>query len=285
MSKIEKFKHRRNQYHKRSTKRFSLDVNLKGFLCSCNNREKDCIREAYNLLNKYADKLYPPPPVKDVSTEDPSTDVADDLKKELEDLKSSAHEEKKFQVLESGAKNFLFIKTTVDDPVLLAENIVKDIDSTKTQQTKFLLRLIPIETTCKAYMKDMVSAFSPLVGKYFKDQTRSFSVIYNHRNNDSLDREEIIKTIAEAVLKTGNNKVDLKTPDVSIVIEVIRGFALIGVVPGFFKYKKYNLIAIAEQSEEKSQNEDVDKEIEKGVKLEENTEKSNQESAQPEVCE
>nr|CAH7741688.1 unnamed protein product [Callosobruchus chinensis] len=248
------------------------DVNLKGFLCSCNNREKDCVREAYNLLNKYADKLYPPPPpVKDVQTEELSTDVADDLKKELEDLKSSAVEEKKFQVVESGARNFLFIRTTVDDPVLLAENIVKDIDATRMQQTKFLLRLIPIETTCKAYMKDIVSAFTPLVDKYFKDQTRLFSVIYNHRNNDSLDREEIIKTIAEAVFKAGNNKVDLKTPEVSIVIEVIRGFALIGVVPGFFKYKKYNLIAIAEQGEEKSQNENADMEIKDRIEIGDNT--------------
>lgn len=41
-------------------KRMDLFVKpgLKGFLCTCNGYEKDCIRESYNLLNEYADKLY-----------------------------------------------------------------------------------------------------------------------------------------------------------------------------------------------------------------------------------
>ena len=33
---------------------------MKGFLITCNNREKEAVKEAYNLLNEYADKLYGP---------------------------------------------------------------------------------------------------------------------------------------------------------------------------------------------------------------------------------
>ena len=41
-------------------KRLMLECGMKGFLCTCNFREKDCVREAYNLLNEYAEKVYGP---------------------------------------------------------------------------------------------------------------------------------------------------------------------------------------------------------------------------------
>lgn len=50
------FSHQGNDFKRR--KRLSLECGMKGFLCTCNFREKDCVREAYNLLNEYADKLY-----------------------------------------------------------------------------------------------------------------------------------------------------------------------------------------------------------------------------------
>lgn len=34
-----------------------LEAGLKGFLCTCNFREKECVRESYNLLNEYADRF------------------------------------------------------------------------------------------------------------------------------------------------------------------------------------------------------------------------------------
>lgn len=45
--------------HKKGSK---LEPGLVGFLCTCNGkfREKDCLREAYNILNEFADELYGP---------------------------------------------------------------------------------------------------------------------------------------------------------------------------------------------------------------------------------
>lgn len=36
-----------------SRKRKNLEVGMKGFLCTCNIHERDCVREAYNILNEY----------------------------------------------------------------------------------------------------------------------------------------------------------------------------------------------------------------------------------------
>ena len=35
-----------------------LSPGLTGFLCTCNDRERECVIEAYNILNEYADQMY-----------------------------------------------------------------------------------------------------------------------------------------------------------------------------------------------------------------------------------
>ena len=37
-----------------------LDSGMKGFLVTCNKYERETVREMYNVLNEYADKLYGP---------------------------------------------------------------------------------------------------------------------------------------------------------------------------------------------------------------------------------
>lgn len=149
-----------------------MDVNLKGFFCTCNTREKDCIKEAYNILNKYADKLYYTKPVESEKKEE---SIEDELKNELAELRSATTKDvKRFQVVDSGAKNIVFITTKLDDPVALAESIVADIDETKLTQTRFLIRLVPIEIICKAYINDIENAVSTLAEKYFKDSPKVF---------------------------------------------------------------------------------------------------------------
>lgn len=39
---------------------WKLEPGIKGFLVSCNSNERGAVRDAYNLLNEYADKLYGP---------------------------------------------------------------------------------------------------------------------------------------------------------------------------------------------------------------------------------
>lgn len=238
-------------YFKKGQKRvkYSLEPNLKGFLCSCNNREKECVKESYNILNRYADTLFGSEDAKEPPTVD--EDIEDELVNELDNLKSQSNEPKsrRFQVVESGAKNFLFIRTTLEDPIKLAETIVSDIAENKQQLTRFLIRLVPIEVTCKAYIKDIENSIEPLLTKHFKEKSQSFSIVFNHRNNNSLSKDEVIKVVADKVSAIrADHKVNLKEAEVSIVIEVIRNMALIGVVPNFLKYKKYNLHMLCDDS-------------------------------------
>lgn len=245
MSKVNKAKFKR--YGNKRSRNSCLDINMKGFLCSCNNREKECVSEAYNLLNKYADQRNKEEETSPIMNKIEDHDVQDDLLKELSSLKSEK-KSKPFQLVESGAKNLLFIKTTLDNPVELALKIVSDISETKNQQTKFLIRLVPVEITCKAYIQDIENTFKTLAEKYFKHEAKTFSIAYNYRNNNNLQRDEVIKTIATVITQVrSDNKVDLKSPELVVIVEVIKGIVLLSVIPDYFKYKKFNLLALTEK--------------------------------------
>ncbi|XP_018319232.1 THUMP domain-containing protein 1 homolog [Agrilus planipennis] len=235
---------RKHKYYGVPAKRNKgVEVGLKGFLCSCNFKENECVKESYNILNHYVDTFFVD---KNESQESENTAETEDvLAAELAYLRER---HKRFQVLDSGAKNFLFIKTTLENPVEIVQKIVEDIISTKQQISRYLLRLIPVEAVSKAYVEDIVKSLTPLLQNHFKDSDKSFSVIYNHRNNDGLSRDALIKEIASSInLLNPNCKVDLNNPELSVLVEVIRGYAFLAIIPNFIKYKKFNLISLSQE--------------------------------------
>ena len=89
-----------------------------------------------------------------VETEGTENVIEDELDKEKEVLKAQANKDeskRRFQVIESGIQNVLFVRTTIEDPVGLVTEILKEIADTNTQKSRHLIRLIPIQKTCKAF--------------------------------------------------------------------------------------------------------------------------------------
>ncbi|KAI4468897.1 thump domain containing protein 1-related [Holotrichia oblita] len=188
-----------------------------------------------------------------------SKDIEAELQDEIASLKSDnqevKHSERLFQVIESGAKNFLFIRAKVVDPVALASSIVEDIAATKQLQTRHLIRLVPVEITCKAYIDNIKKACSELLERHFKDSAKTFSIVYNHRNNNTsnLTRDVVITQIANLVNEYRNDHVvDLTNAEVTIVVEVIKSIALLAVIPKYLFYKKFNLHAIGNKNDTQS---------------------------------
>ncbi|CAH3828346.1 THUMP domain-containing protein 1 homolog [Pieris brassicae] len=242
------FRKRRNKYF--------LEPGFRGFFCTCNFREKDCVKEMYNLLNEYAGKLYPevdgPPPVALADREDRTdsdseseTDIGDLLKQEVDSMKSYSQKSlkhKRFQVVETGASNCIFIKTNLPSPEELTTAIIKDVCTTKVQKTRHVLRFLPIMATCKANLPDIMECAGKLFDKFFLKKPSTFAVIFNKRFNSSVSRDLIIKELAELiVLKNSGNKADLKNPGLCIIVEIIKGICLLSIVDNYFSYKKYNL--------------------------------------------
>ena len=252
----EKRKARKQAYFKavKKSKKYEagrvLKEGMTGFLLTCNNREKEAVREAYNLLNQYADSLFGP----ERKTEEKENvldcdDIDSALDKEKESLQSEAAEdraERRFQQVESGANNCIFIKTSLDKPDQLVDNIVTDIIQSKTQKSRFILRLLPILGTCKAYEKNMEEMAENVLSSSLKTITgTTYSVLFKTRNNNQVKRDDVFRIIGSVMRsQTQPWTVELDDPDICIVVEIIRTVCCLGIVTDFYKKKKYNLVEL-----------------------------------------
>ncbi|XP_012214787.1 THUMP domain-containing protein 1 homolog [Linepithema humile] len=263
-----------NQYnnHKRR-KQSVLEIGMTGFLCTCNFHERGCITDAYKLLNLFANeestseinKEFEPSNTtnildkkeinKSVENIEKDEDILTTLEREINELRTEQEmplSARKFQVVDTGVKNMIFISSTFSNPLELVTKIVTKLDATKEQYTRYLLRLLPIEVTCKAYMDNIRIKANTLFEKYFAQEPKTFSIIFNRRSNNNIKREEIIKDLAEIILrKNPGNKADLKNPEIAVIVEVIRGICLLSIAPNYYKFKKYNLLEICRSTKNK----------------------------------
>lgn len=82
------------------------------------------------------------------------------------------------QVVDTGVKNMVFISSTLTNPLELVMKIVTELDATKKQCTRYLIRLLPIEVICKAYMNDIRAKATTLFEKYFAQEPKTFSIVF-----------------------------------------------------------------------------------------------------------
>lgn len=267
----------KNYYANQNKPKNYLEPGIRGFLATCGFAEKGCIRECYNLLNEYADqklsdnnsgaaieseetqskalnddgnRAVAEPPKNDNDEEE--KDISDLLEDEIKTIATKRIDHNRFQQVETKIGNCMFIKTTIPNPNELGVRLMRDIAETQQRKTRFLQRLWPVDTVCKANIEDIKNACGKLFDKMFLNtEPTTFSIVVNKRHNNSIDRMAIIKELAELVeFKSSAHKVDLKNPKITIAIEVIKGLCCISLLPDYYKLKKYNIHELTQPKEE-----------------------------------
>jgi len=255
-----------------------LSEGMAGFLITCNMREREAVQESYNLFNEYADKIVGPEIRKDVTDREVKGNVKDDEKDDNKDkdnaeeesdddidaamdkekeqilkVANTAREERRFNRIDSGAKNCIFIKTTLQDPCEIVSHIIEDASVHKKQKSRYILRLIPVIGTCKSHDKNITELMQTKLEQIMKiGEEISYCIIYKCRNNNQVKQHEILELINEAVHKFNPSaKIELKTPQVCIYVEIIRNVFCLGVARDFFKHKKYNLQEMIKEDDHK----------------------------------
>nr|CAG4638817.1 EOG090X0GPG [Cyclestheria hislopi] len=220
---------------------------MKGFLCTSNNREKESVREAYNILNEVADKLYGPENKSSESEDKVGGEIEDELEQEISKLKNPPEKaERRFQVVSTGVKSCVFIRTTVNNPLEVMNNITSHIRETGEQKTRHLLRMLPVVSTCKVNADEIIKAAESVIKEYLPNYA-TFSILYKVRNN-KLNREDVIPRLADLIKTTFPSiKVDLDNAEVCVAIEIVQKVCCISVVPNYFGNAKYNLIELAQK--------------------------------------
>ncbi|KYO30603.1 THUMP domain-containing protein 1 [Alligator mississippiensis] len=232
---------------------------MQGILITCNMNERKCVGEAYSLLGEYGEQLYGPEKFSDQddklsgSEED---DVEAALKKEIDQIRTSTEQKlRRFQSVESGANNVVFIRTLGIEPEKLVHHILKDMHTTKKKKTRVILRMLPISGTCKAFLEDMKKYTETFFEPWFKAPNKgTFQIVYKARNNSHMSREEVIKELAGIVGSLNpENKVDLNNPENTIVVEIIKNVCCLSVVKDYVLFRKYNLQEVVKTNKEEGQ--------------------------------
>lgn len=220
-----------------------IEVGDAGFLVTCNFKERDSVRECYGLLNEYYKKTAEVK-VEEVvvKPEEDDDDIASQLQDQIAKTKEEVKERSRlFNQIDTGVQNLIFIKASIDNVLELGSSIIRDLAETKKKKTKYTLRLLPIETVCKAQVVEIAQAAEKLFDKHFMEPV-TFGINFNRRYNNDVSRDEVIKVLANIVTsKNPLNKVNLKEPDRSIIVEIVKGHCLLSVVPDYVKLKKYNV--------------------------------------------
>ncbi|XP_012783017.2 THUMP domain-containing protein 1 [Ochotona princeps] len=238
-----------------------LEPGLQGILITCNMNERKCVEEAYSLLNEYGDDMYGPEKFTDKDLQPSGSEGDDDdaeaaLKKEVGDLKASTEMRlRRFQSVESGANNVVFIRTLGIEPEKLVHHILQDMYKTKKKKTRVILRMLPISGTCKAFLEDMKKYAETFLEPWFKAPNKgTFQIVYKSRNNSHVNREEVIKELAGVVGSLNSeNKVDLTNPQYTVVVEIIKAVCCLSVVKDYILFRKYNLQEVVKSAKDPSQ--------------------------------
>ncbi|KAL3681441.1 hypothetical protein R1sor_024397 [Riccia sorocarpa] len=168
--------------------------------------------------------------------------LADEIS-ELKDKKKA-----RFVGYETGCNGVIFVrmhhqKGAVEGkgPKELAEAIVRDAAETKQSKTRHCMRLLPIELTCYASTAEMLKVAEPLIQRHFPVDQPSikFAVVCEARANTNLKKMDFINAIAKLVPEP--HSVDLKCPQKTILVQVVKTACAIGVVQDFRELAKYNL--------------------------------------------
>ncbi|XP_073399157.1 THUMP domain-containing protein 1-like [Dendrobates tinctorius] len=235
-----------------------LEVGMQGILITCNMNEKKCVWEAYSLLNQYGDLLYGAEKLCDKEdglsgSDEDDYDIEAALKKEADQICTSTEKNlRRFQSVESGANNVVFIRTLNVEPEKLVHHILKDLNTTKKKKARAIRRMLPVTGTCKAFPKDLKKYAETFFHPWFKAPNKgTFQIVYKARNNNQMNREEVIKDLAGLV---GNmnpeNKVDLTNPEFTIVVEIIKNICCLSVVKDYTLFRKYNLQEVIKSTKE-----------------------------------
>ncbi|ORX50597.1 hypothetical protein DM01DRAFT_1337757 [Hesseltinella vesiculosa] len=233
-----------------SKSQFNIQPGMQGVIVMCTRgREQRAMREAMDLFIKYANDLYPATNqlVANEVSDGEDDDLEASIAKELAELKETKHEDKRFVNISTATDCVLFIKTHPDiPPVALVHAIMKDVKETQLKQTRYISRLLPVETICAMDLEKIQAAAKPILTPHFHSDDpvvpKTFCVAYRSRNCGSADRSKITETLAASVGRP--HVVDLKEAQLTIIAEVLQSICMMSVVPDFNELRKYNLESI-----------------------------------------
>ena len=237
-----------------------LNENLNGFLIFTDkNKEKNSIRDAYNILNDYVDDLYP--------------NLNSNENKNLEDEIKNLKKKKFFFNFETHCKGIIFIKINKEfknkiNPLEICYKLFNDLLLNKNLISKNIHKLIPIEICCKAKFEIFKEKIKILINKYFnnKDNKKKikWKIEFRSRNNNSIIKNNYLNYTLNLIEKDFY-EVDYKNPEKVVFIEITNNLCCLSILEKYFEFKCFNIQTIVKTEEEKEKEKLLQNENKKNI--------------------
>lgn len=241
-----------------------LDPNTTGVFSTCpRGREQGCRKELVNLFSEKIDEWYPDwksqkeeDDTEEQGQNDEALSVEDQIKLELEAMKSEKGSKKSahplVQPIELDCECLVFIK--LRRPVVPVDFIHRICDEAATSQqknTRYAQKLSPVTDLVSASMEELKKlAARVLKPEFHADDQKpvKFAIQVTRRNFNTIEKDEIIKTIANCVGREHGHTVDLKAYDKLILVECYKNNIGMSVVHDYLKLEKFNMQQIFEKN-------------------------------------
>ncbi|KAJ1729424.1 hypothetical protein LPJ61_003525 [Coemansia biformis] len=255
-----RYQHQRDGF-KNPQRSFDISPGMKGFFVTCTRgREKKSAAETIDLLEDYAARLYPGLDEELAADGDdapaaPAAEVDDieaEIAREVAEMKA-ASTPRLFRYLPTTIECLLYIKCHRRiDPEKLVQFIFADLVETRQRKTRFTGRLIPATVTTTSRLDAIVKGAKTVAAELLADDAEpsTFALVVNIRYCDDLKRDDVIPAVAAPLDE--RHKVDLKNAKHTLVIEVFKSMATIGLVHGYNALRRLNLQTLFDEPQPKA---------------------------------
>jgi tRNA acetyltransferase TAN1 len=275
---INKSKDKKEKQNKKNNHDLNSNDELKGFLIFTDkHREKNCIRDAYNILNDVTEKLYPnliDSNKSEINLNEEiniknniNTNISSKIEEEIKNLKRNKNI---FTSINTRCAATVFIKieeeySNLISPKEIVNYIINEVINTKKLLSKCISKFYPVEICMKYNFDNFKEKVDELVKKYFDENIenkKTWKIELRIRNNNSVNKKEIMNFIFN---KINRDKyiVDYKKPELTFFVEISCNLMCLSVLEKFSEYKYYNIQSLAKTEEE------INNERNKLIKLQE----------------
>ena len=260
--KVDKNERKKEKPKKKNKNEININEEMKGFLIFTDkHREKNCIRDAYNILNDVTEKLYP-----NLENNRGNINLNEEINiKNNKDISSKMDEEiqnlqknnKIYTSINTRCAAIVFIKIEEEyalyiSPKEIVNYIINEVINTKKSLSKCISKFYPVEICTKYNKENFTEKVEKLTKIYFKndiDNIKTWKIEIRVRNNNSVNKKEIMNIILNKINKD-KYKVDYKHPELTFLVEISWNLMCLSVLEKFSEYKSYNIQSLAKTEEE-----------------------------------
>ncbi|OQD85712.1 hypothetical protein PENANT_c009G08706 [Penicillium antarcticum] len=229
--------------------RVAIESGESGVFLTCDmGREGKCLREAMDVFSQAIEGDEKPTEEESDSDDE---DIEAQIRRELEGLQPSKDKPRQFQGVQMELPCVVWMRLDPSvDPVQLVHRLCLEAEANpETKKSRYIKRMHPITSIRKTLSVDLEAFAKEILKPHFHSggPPKTYAIRPTVRGNHKLNRDIIIKTVADAV--GPEHPVNLKNYDLIILVDVVQNVVGMSVVGGDYdRLKRFNLAEIYDPS-------------------------------------